>query len=158
METYVLWQRRRGCSRHSQRIQDWCRRFRPLWYSRYIIRTMHIQVWLRIIVFTYFHSIEFYDFFWRFFDTLESFSFDNFLIEAHLFTEKFRIIPKKPLLFTATLKRIHHWRSLFFIENLIAALVKSKVNNLTVASNNCGVDDFGLVSFTKDFNVFELQT
>jgi len=29
-------------------------------------------------------------------------------------------------------------------ENLIAALVKSKVNNLTVASNNCGVDDFGL--------------
>lgn len=29
-------------------------------------------------------------------------------------------------------------------ENLIAALVKSNVNNLIVASNNCGVDDFGL--------------
>merc|ERR1719192_2809618 len=34
METYVLWQRRRGCSRHSKRIQDCRRRFRPLWYSR----------------------------------------------------------------------------------------------------------------------------
>ena len=40
METYVLWQRRRGGSRHSQRIQDCRRRFWPLWYSRYIIRTM----------------------------------------------------------------------------------------------------------------------
>jgi len=29
-------------------------------------------------------------------------------------------------------------------ENLIAALVKRNVKNLTVASNNCGVDDFGL--------------
>ena len=29
-------------------------------------------------------------------------------------------------------------------EHLIGALVKTKVNNLTVASNNCGVDDFGL--------------
>jgi len=29
-------------------------------------------------------------------------------------------------------------------ENLIVALVNSKVNNLTVVSNNCGVDDFGL--------------
>jgi len=29
-------------------------------------------------------------------------------------------------------------------ENLIAALVQSNVDNLTVASNNCGVDDFGL--------------
>ena len=29
-------------------------------------------------------------------------------------------------------------------ENLIAAIVKSGVKNLTIASNNCGVDDFGL--------------
>lgn len=29
-------------------------------------------------------------------------------------------------------------------ENLINALLKSKVQNLTVISNNCGVDNFGL--------------
>lgn len=29
-------------------------------------------------------------------------------------------------------------------ENLIAGLLESKVNNLTVVSNNCGVDNFGL--------------
>ena len=29
-------------------------------------------------------------------------------------------------------------------ENLIAAIVKSGTKNLTIASNNCGVDDFGL--------------
>jgi 3-oxoacid CoA-transferase subunit A len=29
-------------------------------------------------------------------------------------------------------------------ENLIAAIVKSGVKDLTIASNNCGVDDFGL--------------
>jgi 3-oxoacid CoA-transferase subunit A len=28
--------------------------------------------------------------------------------------------------------------------NLIAALVQHRPNNLTVASNNCGVDDWGL--------------
>lgn len=29
-------------------------------------------------------------------------------------------------------------------ENLISGLLESKVNNLTVVSNNCGVDNFGL--------------
>ena len=29
-------------------------------------------------------------------------------------------------------------------ENLIAGLLETKVNNLTVISNNCGVDNFGL--------------
>lgn len=34
-------------------------------------------------------------------------------------------------------------------ENLIAALVRSKVKDLTVVSNNCGVDDFGLGQLLK---------
>lgn len=29
-------------------------------------------------------------------------------------------------------------------ENLIVAILKSQVNNLTIISNNCGIDDFGL--------------
>jgi len=29
-------------------------------------------------------------------------------------------------------------------ENIISAIVKSRVKNLTIVSNNCGIDDFGL--------------
>lgn len=35
-------------------------------------------------------------------------------------------------------------------ENLIGALVRKKVRNLTCVSNNCGVDDFGLGLLLKD--------
>jgi 3-oxoacid CoA-transferase subunit A len=38
-------------------------------------------------------------------------------------------------------------------ENLIAALKKKQVKDLTIVSNNCGVDDFGLGLLLQDRQV-----
>ena len=35
-------------------------------------------------------------------------------------------------------------------ENIISAIVKSRVKNLTIVSNNCGIDDFGLGLLLKN--------
>lgn len=38
-------------------------------------------------------------------------------------------------------------------ENLINAIAQSDINNLTVVSNNCGVDDFGLGLLLKKHQI-----
>lgn len=38
-------------------------------------------------------------------------------------------------------------------ENLIKAIAKSNINNLTLVSNNCGVDDFGLGLLLKNHQI-----